>query len=358
MSFLCGLRAGVGGRRPASGCDGGGGMLVRVGRGGVAGGWHGVCGSAHLLVQPRCLHDRGGEPRRHRRQPELHHRRQTRRTGWRSTAGTSTGPTATTGTIGGANLDGTGVNQNFITGANTPAGVAVDGQHIYWTNNGMPDTIGGANLDGTGVNQSFITGASSPAGVAVDGQHIYWANNGDEHDRGGEPRRHRRRSELHHRRQTAPSGVAVDGQHIYWANVGTAHDRAGEPRRHRRQPELHHRRQRARSGWRSTASTSTGPTRRRTRSGRRTSTAPASTRASSPAPSGKAGTRPCRCPWRKWARPRRRHLQTHRRGSLSAPQTVTLRNTGQRPLSLTGLSFAGADASDFLGHHRHLPGQH
>jgi hypothetical protein len=83
----------------------------------------------------------------------------------------------TANTIGEANLDGTGVNQSFITGANLPFGVAVDGQHIYWANDGS-NTIGEANLDGTGVSQSLITGANAPVGVAVDGQHIYWANYG------------------------------------------------------------------------------------------------------------------------------------------------------------------------------------
>src|ERR1700722_12214145 len=79
--------------------------------------------------------------------------------------------------IGVADLDGSGVNQSFITGAGFPSGVAVDGEHIYWANFGS-GTIGVANVDGNGVNQSFITGASEPYGLAVDGQHIYWANFG------------------------------------------------------------------------------------------------------------------------------------------------------------------------------------
>ena len=68
------------------------------------------------------------------------------------------------GTIGRANLDGSGVDQSFITGAQV--GVAVDSQHVYWTNSSS-DAIGRANLDGSGVDQSFITGAQ--VGVAVDG---------------------------------------------------------------------------------------------------------------------------------------------------------------------------------------------
>ena len=55
--------------------------------------------------------------------------------------------------------------------------MAVDGAHIYWIN---PDsgTIGRANLDGTGVDQSFITGAAPPVSVAVDAAHVYWTDAG------------------------------------------------------------------------------------------------------------------------------------------------------------------------------------
>ena len=38
---------------------------------------------------------------------------------------------------------------------------------VYWADN-KGTTIGSANLDGTGVNQSFITGGANPCGVAVD----------------------------------------------------------------------------------------------------------------------------------------------------------------------------------------------
>lgn len=84
------------------------------------------------------------------------------------------------GTIGRAYLDGTGVNESFITDQfSNPFGVAVDSSHIYWGNG---DTlIGRANLDGSGANDDFIINAASGLpqgvnGVAVDGSSIYWAN--------------------------------------------------------------------------------------------------------------------------------------------------------------------------------------
>jgi len=44
---------------------------------------------------------------------------------------------------------------------------------VYWANFDS-GTIGRANLDGSGVNQSFIAGASDSTDVAVDGQqHVY-----------------------------------------------------------------------------------------------------------------------------------------------------------------------------------------
>jgi streptogramin lyase len=92
------------------------------------------------------------------------------------------------GTIGRADIDGTNVNQFFIFTATNrtnglgPAGLAVTANHIYWVNarpGSLPNTIGRAYHNGTGVDQNFITGLTQPAGLAIGpaGQHIYWANN-------------------------------------------------------------------------------------------------------------------------------------------------------------------------------------
>jgi hypothetical protein len=91
------------------------------------------------------------------------------------------------GTIGRANAaDGSGVDSRFIVtagGACSPMsgigtrGLAVDSTHIYWTNPDQ-DTIGRANLDGSGVDQSFITGLQDPWDVAVSGPNLYWTSAG------------------------------------------------------------------------------------------------------------------------------------------------------------------------------------
>ena len=63
--------------------------------------------------------------------------------------------------------------------------VAVDADHVYWTDyvpSSAPveqwGTIGRANLDGTGVDRTFITGLPPWAvnGIAVDDAHIYWGD--------------------------------------------------------------------------------------------------------------------------------------------------------------------------------------
>jgi hypothetical protein len=46
---------------------------------------------------------------------------------------------------------------------------------VYWAN-GDKGTIGRANLDGTGIDERFII--EGPTTVTVDAQHIYWGGGG------------------------------------------------------------------------------------------------------------------------------------------------------------------------------------
>ena len=125
-----------------------------------------------------------------------------------------------TGTIGRAELDGTGANQGFITGAGSPGGMAINYTHIYWVSNRDNGTIGRANLDGTGANPNFITGAGNPSGLAVDGAHIYWANNVSGGSIGRANLDGSGANSFFVSGASFPTGVAVDGAHIYWANYG------------------------------------------------------------------------------------------------------------------------------------------
>ena len=72
------------------------------------------------------------------------------------------------GRIGRANLNGTGVNQLFIT-AGKPEWIAVDSANVWWTNGSPLYSIGRANLVGTGVSQTFINTLSAPWGLAING---------------------------------------------------------------------------------------------------------------------------------------------------------------------------------------------
>ena len=67
-----------------------------------------------------------------------------------------------------ANLDGSGVDQNFITGAND-ASLALDSRYLFWTEQ-LPPEVGRSGLDGTGVTHTLVsgTGTNYLYGVAVD----------------------------------------------------------------------------------------------------------------------------------------------------------------------------------------------
>jgi virginiamycin B lyase len=204
-------------------------------------------------------------------------------------------------TIARANLDASGVKLNFITGADLPGCVAVDGQHIYWSNvNGS--SIGRANLDGTGVNQNFITGASTPEGVAVDNQHIYWGNFDStigEANLDG--------SDVNQSLIPADGvrGIAVDGQHVYWTDQ--TNNQIGEANL---------------DGTGVNASFITGAN---TPCGVAVSVPVAQVTFATPAAFG-----------------------TTPQGTLSAPVTLTVSNSGERNLTISGLTLAGSDPGDFI----------
>jgi virginiamycin B lyase len=85
------------------------------------------------------------------------------------------------GTIGRAAIDASSIDYGFITGCSYPNGLAMDGQYLYWANQGSSSvstphrSIGRANIDGTGVNQDLIPSVPfAPTDVAVNDRHIYF----------------------------------------------------------------------------------------------------------------------------------------------------------------------------------------
>jgi virginiamycin B lyase len=142
-----------------------------------------------------------------------------------------------TGAISRANLDGTGVNQSFITGLRTspsasPFGVALDDAHAYWTY-WDTDSIGRANLDGTGANRSFIAAPTSRGSqVAVDGAHVYWVSKFSDGSSGPPDLASPGTGAIGRANLDGTGvdpnfisgisfpagGVAVDGSHLYWSS--------------------------------------------------------------------------------------------------------------------------------------------
>jgi virginiamycin B lyase len=127
----------------------------------------------------------------------------------------------TTHSIGHAELDGGGVDQDLIE-ASFPCGVAANDTYVYWANPGT-SSIGRAKLDGSSADASFIEGADEPCGVAIDDTHIFWGNSGSGSDSVG--RADLDGSNVDHDfipGGAAPSDVVVDDNYVYWTNIGAA----------------------------------------------------------------------------------------------------------------------------------------
>jgi virginiamycin B lyase len=143
---------------------------------------------------------------------------------WTNTTG---GPPKFGGVIGRARLNGTAVNQKFITGASFPSVVLVLGRYLYWANTGpLPNgagtigagTIGRARLNGTDVNQKFITGASQPVGLTAAHGYLYWTNHTGWIGRAELNGAHVNQKFIKTAQPNGPDDVVVGSGHIYWAN--------------------------------------------------------------------------------------------------------------------------------------------
>ena len=126
--------------------------------------------------------------------------------------------------IGRAKLNGTGVDDNFITGLTSPRGIATDSKYIYWMQGDATDAmIGRANLNGTGVDPGFIPhqpGMDSGGGIAITPANgIYWANGTNTIGHANLDGTNADPDFI-----TGPSssncGLAYDADFLYWLNSG------------------------------------------------------------------------------------------------------------------------------------------
>jgi virginiamycin B lyase len=128
------------------------------------------------------------------------------------------------GSIGRANLDGSGADYTFITGAENPCGIAIDGAHIYWANF-RGGSIGRANLDGSDVAQTFVAAVDGPCGVAVNRRFIYWTSTaGNYVGRALVDTGYKESHLVDGDGSFELCGLAVDQAHLYWGGFG---DRIG-----------------------------------------------------------------------------------------------------------------------------------
>jgi hypothetical protein len=159
---------------------------------------------------------------------------------WMQTLSTTDGsgrvvraPPAPPGAIGRAQLDGTHVDEDLITGfdADLALTLAVDEQHIYWTEFFLGQfafyetAIARANLDGTGVERKFVLPGRFASGIAVDDNYIYWTG-GDAIGRanldGTEVENDFIPVPVPPNSPTAAQGaIEVDAEHVYWVNAAS-----------------------------------------------------------------------------------------------------------------------------------------
>jgi hypothetical protein len=122
------------------------------------------------------------------------------------------------GRIGRAANDGSSIDPNFITGVDSPAGVAISASHIYWANYSN-SSIGRANIDGSGVDDEFIVEIDTPQGVAVNSSSIFWTSR----DLGAIGRADLDGGEIKPKLVSSivgPCGISLDSGHIFWSGAG------------------------------------------------------------------------------------------------------------------------------------------
>ncbi len=108
----------------------------------------------------------------------------------------------------------------LVAGQQDPRGLALDDDHVYWTDVG-DDAVRRVSKEG-GAVQDLATKQQGPRNVFVQGDHVYWTNSasGTVLEDGTVNRVLREGGALQilAADQVAPWGVYVDDEHVYWTS--------------------------------------------------------------------------------------------------------------------------------------------
>jgi hypothetical protein len=121
--------------------------------------------------------------------------------------------------LGRAKINGTGLNNSFVTGVTSPWGIAVDSKYIYWE---QPGSIGRANLDGSAPNPNFVTGATGVGGLAVTSNAIFYNTAPNTIGRANIDGTSQVPNFIDAGATTNVCGIAADQNFVYWSDTSNS----------------------------------------------------------------------------------------------------------------------------------------